>query len=41
MGVARWLQRRLLWMTGYGDRIIYEHNINQNNDNGNNSSDDE
>jgi hypothetical protein len=24
MGIGRWMQRRLLWMTGYGD-VFFKH----------------
>ena len=26
MGIGRWMQRRLLWMTGYGDNFFKEQN---------------
>jgi len=32
IGIARWLQRRLLWMTGIGDQIITDQYQNPNND---------
>ncbi len=40
-GIARWLQRHLLWMTCIGDILITGNNVNQNYDAGNNSSDED
>jgi len=31
IGIAQWLQRRLLWMTGKGDQIKTDQYQNQNN----------
>ena len=43
VGIGRWLQRRLLWMTGLADDILAPHTDDSNNDQGNDiaSDDDE